>query len=171
MKIIPKEFKAVAITLLDAKTQTIRRDLDPRDFMDALEPIRSNIDECFQKTVNRQNTARIRRVEVDMENINLWDKQDKKTCSDTESEDELTTSDKKTATNNTYQKHNHKTNQNKKEVNHCKLCGNQLHESKKCPLFTGERSGVASGECRTCRSGLYHFSKYCPRTLKSESKN
>ena len=173
MKIIPKEFKAVAITLLDAKTQDIRRDLDPRDFMDALEPLRSNIDECFQKTNNRHNgNARIRKLEAELENTHIWDKQE--TDSYKDSEENLDTykytNNTNTKTHNT-QKPQIEQNDDRQTQHGCKLCGNSAHESKKCPLFTGDRNGVASGECRTCRAGLFHFSKYCPRTLKSEQKN
>ena len=31
--------------------------------------------------------------------------------------------------------------------------------------------GVAAYECRKCKAGLFHFSRYCPRGLQEDSKN
>ena len=50
----------------------------------------------------------------------------------------------------------------------CKLCGNPLHSSSDCPLFPEGSNGVAAYECRKCKAGLFYFSRYCPRGLQEE---
>ena len=135
MKIIPKEFKAVAVTLLDAKAQKIRRDLDPHDFMDALEPIRYSIDESFQRTASRQHNTnpRVRKVAMDPDRPS-WTTTGNGLTEDSDTDQEATQGNKQQSTKKGFHKYKQK-NTDKKEDSECKLCGNPNHDAKKCPLF------------------------------------
>jgi hypothetical protein len=137
----------MAISSVESMANYKKTDLNPHQILACLSKIRQPIDDHFRKMQLKTFTPhRVRNIEA--ETI-------------TESE---TASLKKTDAINEKPRR-------PSAALDCKLCGNPNHKHESCPLFPPGRNTVATFECRKCKSGLFHYTKYCPRWNTEEAKN
>ena len=181
MRIIPKDFKAIASTIVQARIGSTNSDLNPEDIVECLESMRPQIDELFRKMQNRisaNREAKVRRTEV-RQNEGISEVEALLSNSHVTGHDANNPNlgrgenNRNTGGNRGYPPLINEVKPRGYSASAgtpCKLCGNPKHAPSTCPFFPDGKNDVASYECRTCRSGLYHYQKNCPRN-SDDSKN
>ena len=189
MRLVPKEYKPIATTMVQTMATSMNRDLNPEDIVSCLESIRPQVDEIFRKIQNKNSSsnARVRRLE----NKTSWDKQNESNMRELLWDEQRPYEDNGAeamvqrnfvrqdtgrrpptdrARDSPAPPNNGTGKVETKTMEVCKLCGNPKHSHRDCPFFPEGKNLVANSECKICKSGLFHQMKFCPKN-QAESKN
>ena len=163
INILPKEYKPFILGKISEEKKRINRDMTAKDLTNILEIYKVPLDEWFRKvsTKNNNSHARVRMIDGTDEETQLTNHN---------SEDDMSLDIAQIQSLNIHQPTAQASAPSKAQSD-CKLCGNHRHNHSSCPLFPPGKNHVAAFECKYCKSGLYHFNKFCPSKPKDDSKN
>ena len=176
LRIIPREYKPMATSLVESCGNYKGKDLEPHEILNSLNKIRHPIDDLLRRSQNKNSNYKIKRAGVNI--VMEGDDRDGESFE----MDSLEEPRVKVKTNfgqpsREIPKSNWKVKSrfgNASEKRHidpiaCRLCGNPKHNAGNCPMFPEGRNMIAGTECRKCKAGLFHLMKFCPLNVLDES--
>ena len=180
LRIIPREYKPMATSLVESCGNYKGKDLEPHEILNSLNKVRHPIDDLLRKTQNKSNNYKVRKnfisSELDMEGHELDSHvEDGRTEVKGQIKANFGSGNKEGMRpfwrNRNRNVGNLETQDKKKAVDAmaCRLCGNPKHHAGNCPMFPEGRNLVAGSECRRCKSGLFHLMKFCPQNSPEDA--
>ena len=187
LRIIPREYKPMATSLVESCGNYKGKDLEPHEILNSLNKIRHPIDDLLRKTQNRQNVnARVKRTIMTEETEDKWRDTDALGVPSNQEENYIKLASQgpngKEGGNqyrpfwkNKPRSQSLDGRENKNQTfftNACRLCGNPRHNASACPMFPEGKNMVANTECKKCKANLFHMMRFCPMGMAEEnSKN
>ena len=180
LRIIPREYKPMATSLVESCGNYKGKDLEPHEILNSLNKVRHPIDDLLRKGQAKNSQHKVKRVSQ------ISGDEDKELSPEIEEADPeekfegrgkiKTAASSGMATRRNNWRTKNKTSDASKgspQPNEaCKLCGNPKHRSNNCPMFPEGKNIVANSECRRCKAELYHLMRFCPQNGTEEnSKN
>ena len=195
LKIIPKDYKPLAISTIEACSNQRNVDLAPQEMLSCLSKIRNPVDELLRKTAKKDRGDKkdkkdkghkVKQVKsvpqkTDSESLVMphvtSPSQPKKAKAVPMPKVQAVRAPAKEGKNKRGQQQNASANQKQNKVvknassdSGCKLCGNPKHGSEKCPFYPQSKQTIAKYECRVCDIGLFHYGIDCLSKVNA-SKN
>ena len=175
LKIIPKEYKPMATSLVESCGNYKGKDLDPHEILNCLNKIRHPIDDIFRKNNSKQMVSlKNKKTSVVMEDPQLVEgiTANEGILDGNESNSQIKVMSNLSGEQN-YGKNRSRPPPDKGQTPAgCKLCGNPAHTAQKCLFFPEGKNAIAGSECKRCKSNLFHFARYCPKqSIEDNPKN
>ena len=161
IRIIPRDYRPMAISSIESMANYKRADLNPHQILACLAKIRQPIDDQFRRMQQRPTYPRVKMAEAFPPPPSPPPLMSRPV---TRPDDSFPRQGPRTDDTNGRGRRS-------AGAPDCKHCGNPSHKHDRCPLFPEGRNAVASFECRKCRSGLFHFTKHCPRWEPEAAQN
>ena len=171
LRIIPKEYKPMATSLVESCGNYKGKDLEPHEILNSLNKIRHPIDDLLRKA-QAKGGFKIKKTQYDLNG-----------CSDREDSGpnpgEIMIRSNYQSPNaregtRTYWKNKSRPQGQtdpKRTVEGlaCRLCGNPKHSAATCSMFPDGRNMVAATECRRrCKAELFHMMRFCPQNQNDD---
>ena len=176
LRIIPREYKPMATSLVESCGNYKGKDLEPHEILNSLNKIRHPIDDLLRRAQSKSNPLRVKKNAIVSENDVEWEGDDLGLLENSRHEYKgriKLVAGQAREGNKSFWKTKNKSGpvQDKRNPENipCRLCGNPKHDAGSCPLFPEGQNMVAGTECRRCKSGLFHLMRFCPQNLAEEA--
>ena len=193
MRIIPRDYKPVAISIMEAHSNNRNKDLSPTEMLTCLNQVRTPIDESFRRNARKGKTfqkdkngngAGAKQVSTSEPKPQGNKRKPKPNNRGRPPIEQLINANLAPATKKADKKPG-KTPSQKAQSNKdkqrsaknassspsgCQLCGYTKHDSEHCPFYPQSKRTVATNPCTVCNTGLHHYGRDCKMHTKA-SKN
>ena len=183
LRIIPREYKPMATSLVESCGNYKGKDLEPHEILDSLNKIRHPIDDLLRRSQSKAPLYKAKKnilagdndLDGEIMDVAMGDE-----CGEIRRRIKLNNGNNMREGIKPFWRGKPKNlvqtgmvdKKNSFDSNPCRLCGNPKHHAGNCPMFPEGKNLVAGSECRRCKAGLFHLMRFCPQnSLDDVPKN
>ena len=175
LRIIPKEYKPMATSLVESCGNYKGKDLEPHEILNSFNKIRHPIDDLLRKTQNKTPGYKVKKnfyTSKEAYEVGHPSENEEEDKPEAESRVKSAFYQGNKEGGKTFWKTKSRGGQNvdrkTPEPIACRLCGNPKHNAGNCLMFPEGKNMVAGTECRRCKAGLFHLMRFCPQNAVEE---